>query len=83
MKSGKYSGTIIIGLICGFIIERRKANVKSLPVNLPSISQYINRFSEFYTDELIKEVEKEFISLIDMGIGPEAAFDMLTIGVSN
>jgi len=56
-----------------------KNNIKNVKEkNDPTINQYLNRLKEFFDNENIDQIEDHFLTLVDFGINPNAAFDSLT-----
>ena len=44
----------------------------------PTINQYINRLKEFFNEDILDKVEEEFLSLVELGLNPNSAFDAVT-----
>jgi|LakMenE18May11ns_1017448.scaffolds.fasta_scaffold9953975_8 hypothetical protein len=69
---------IITSLVIGFVSIKFMSN-KSIKEKItgPSLAQYLNRLKEFYDHEIMYLVEDKFLTFVDFGISPEAAFEIL------
>jgi hypothetical protein len=69
---------IITSLVIGFVSIKFMSN-KSIKekITRPSLAQYLNRLKEFYDHEIMYLVEDKFLTFVDFGISPEAAFEIL------
>lgn len=78
MKIGDIKKIVLIGLVAGIVIEKliSDKNFKSLNQK-PSINQYLNRLSEFNVDKSLVDIQNQFIELIDFGLSPEGAFNII------
>jgi len=45
--------------------------------NQPNIRQYLNRLVEFFEQKTIKDVENKFLNMVDHGLDPSIAFDII------
>lgn len=68
-------GSVAVLLTVGFFQYR---SIKSLNKYkaYPNIRQYLNRLSEFFEDQKLKQMEFKFLSLVDNGLNLPSAFDM-------
>jgi len=76
--NNKFKKIIIISTLIGYVSFRLMSN-KSLKEKIigPSLIQYLNRLTEFYDNELIHLAEDKFLTFVDFGISPNAAFEIL------
>ena len=77
--NGKTLNTIIVMFAIGFAIGKANSrsinSIKDLNKSGPTNSQYLNRLTEFFDDDL-DEAKKEYFEYIDMGFNPSDAFDI-------
>jgi hypothetical protein len=70
------AGILVIGGL--FFFRTKNSNKLKAVKKDPSINQYLNRLTEFFTDEDLNNAKKEFLNMIDFGMYPKSAFGVLT-----
>lgn len=58
----------------------RKSSIKKLEASKanPSIHQYLNRLVEFFDAYSIDKAQDEFLTMVDFGLYPHEAFEIIT-----
>lgn len=79
MKIGYKNLGLLVPLMLGIYLGNKKSKKTLDEKNvIPTVNQYVNRLKEFYVSESLAEVIEEYLRLVNSGISPRGAFDMLT-----
>lgn len=67
-------------LILGAIVYSQTKSLNKLKLNTSDISiqQYLNRLTEFFNENELPNVKREFLGMIEFGMYPKNAFKILT-----
>lgn len=69
-------GALALGAIIYF--QTKSLNKLKLNTSDISIQQYLNRLTEFFNENELPNVKKEFLGMIEFGMYPKNAFKILT-----
>lgn len=77
MKIGKSKWIIISTILLAVIVKNNLFDPFNYYKNQPNIRQYLNRLIEFFEQKTIKDIENKFLNMIDHGLDPSIAFDII------
>lgn len=82
MMNGKYKYLLAIPILGITYFQMKSLNKLQMLLKQATIDQCLNRFKEFFDDSTIEIVKKEYYKLIDNGLNPEDAFNILALGAN-
>jgi hypothetical protein len=77
MKSGKSIFAICSILFIGIVMKNIFFDPFEQYKKNPNIAQYLNRLVEFFDISYIKIIESKFLEMVDYGLDPSEAFNLL------
>lgn len=77
MKNGKLLFTIGSILLAGIVVRNVFFDPFEYYKKNPNIAQYLNRLIEFFDIRYINIVQSRFLEMIDHGLDPSEAFNLL------
>lgn len=76
----KLAKLALVAGVSAAIFYGRKSSMKKLEATKanPSIHQYLNRLVEFFDMTNIDKAQDEFLTMVDFGLYPHEAFEIIT-----